>query len=327
MKNIKTEYIVLGLIIIVLSAYLAFHRDGSDPVDLPGYTDISSMDITKLTISKTGNTLSISKKNGAWVLGEEGFPADEAQINAMVANIKDLKITALVSESKDYSRYDLDDAHKIRVTAFSNDKAVRTFDLGKTASSYRHTFMKFENDPRVFHAEQNFREAFDKQEIDLTQKTVLSLAPDSTTRIEGNVEKTPFVFGKKKEEVKEGESAKDEPAASKTDDKKAAPSEPKTRELWTDPSGKELDVTKVSGFLNLFSSLSCVNYIKGAKKEDYADPLIQITLTGAKPSSLSIYSKKEGTGYPAVSSDTPFPFLLPDEKIEEIKAKITEIKG
>jgi len=328
MKNMKREYFVLGLIIVVLSAYLVFHKDGSDPVNMPNLPDISQMDITRLEIKKAGTTLVIEKKDSGWVIGDDKFPADETQVNAMVANIKGFKLTALVSEAKDYSRYDLDDEHKIKVTAFSKDKVARTFNLGKTASSYRHTFVKLDNDNRVFHAEQNFREAFEKKEDDLTNKKVLACEPDSITRVDGTVEKATFGYQKKKEEIKESPEVKAAEPGKQTGDlsenKDNAPQSPKTRELWTDASGKETDKAKITEFLNLFSSLTCTNYIKGSKKEDFTEPLIQMTLTGSKPISLSIFNKKEDLGgYPAVSSETPFPFILPTEKVDEIKGKLT----
>lgn len=328
MKNIKREYIVLGLIIVVLSVYLVFHKDGSDPVVMPNLPDISQMDITRLEINKSGTTLVIEKKDSGWVIGEDKFPADETQVNAMVANIKGFKLTSLVSEAKDYSRYDLDDEHKIKVTAFSKDKVARTFDLGKTASSYRHTFVKLDNDSRVFHAEQNFREAFEKKEDDLTNKKVLACEPESITSVNGTVEKETFGYQKKKEAIKESTEVKTDETGKQPGDlsenKDKAPQSPKTRELWADASGKETDKAKISEFLNLFTSLTCTNYIKGSKKEEFNEPLILITLTGNKPLSLSIFNKKEEMGgYPAVSSESPFPFILPAEKVDEIKNKLS----
>lgn len=334
MKNIKKEYIALGLIIVVLSAYLIFHKDGSEKVILPNLPDISKMDITRLEIAKAGTTLVIKKMDAAWVIGEDNFPADEAQVKAMVANIKGLKLTALVSEAEDYSRYDLDDEHKIKVTAFSNDKVARTFDLGKTASSFRHTFVKLDNDSRVFHAEQNFREAFEKKEDDLTNKKVLACEPESITRVNGNVEKTTFGYEKKKEAIKESTDVNTEETVKQPGNLSGnppvntdkTPQSPKVKELWADASGTEKDKTKVSEFLNIFFDLTCTNFIKGSKKEDFTDPLIKITLTGSKPFTLSIFNKKdEQGGYPAVSSETPFPFMLPAEKVDEIKTKLSGI--
>ncbi len=323
MKNIKKEYLILGMAIVILSAYLLLHNEGGTPVDLPVLPDISKTDIAKVEIAKAGKTLTLIKKESGWVIGENSLPADSVQVRAMVDNIKNLKLTALVSESDDYSRYDLDDEHKIKVTAFSKDQIARTFDLGKTASSYRHTFIRLDNDKRVFHAEQNFREAFDKPENDLTDKKVLACDAETITRIEGHLDSASFGYTKKKETAQANPDAKTADTPQKPGEKSPDASS-QTRDIWADMAGKEIDKTKISQFLGLFSNLTCSAYVTGSKKEDFTGPQILITLTGAKPLSLSIFPKKEGQdGYPAVSSENPFPFLLPEEKVDEIKNKLS----
>ncbi len=319
MKNIKTEYIVLFIVIVMLSAYLVFHNQDSGRDTLPVLADISQSDITKLDISRSGTTISLIKKDGKWVTKDTGFPVDPIQINAMVDNIKALKITALVSESKDYGRYDLNEERKIKVTAFSQDKSVRSFDLGKTASSYRHTFIRIDNDPRVFHAEQNFREAFEKSENDLLDRKILSLDSESVSRIEGTVEGVVYGFEKKKAVESNGTESK------QAETEKNGSTEPKSNHSWLSSHGKPADVTQISGLLNLFSNLSCTEFIKGGKKEDFSAPVVQLNLTGSKPSSLSIYAAKEGVeGYPAVSSESPFPFILSTNTVEEIRTRLKQ---
>ncbi|MBW1691689.1 MAG: DUF4340 domain-containing protein [Deltaproteobacteria bacterium] len=67
----------------------------------------------------------------------------------------------MVSESRDYSRYQLDDEHKITVKAYIGEKLTRELDVGKAAPSYRHTFVRLKENEFVYHARENFRNAFD----------------------------------------------------------------------------------------------------------------------------------------------------------------------
>jgi hypothetical protein len=85
-----------------------------------------------------------------------------------------LTLTALVSESEDYIRYDLHAGKKITVKAWQEDSLMRNFDIGKAASSFRHTFVKLNDDSRVFHARDNFRGKFELSEDNLRDKSVLS---------------------------------------------------------------------------------------------------------------------------------------------------------
>jgi hypothetical protein len=326
MKNMKKEYIILGVIIVALTAYLFFHKEGSGQIDFPKLSDLSKTDITKLEISNKGKTILIEKKDSGWTINEDKFPADEVQVNAMVENIKNLKLTALISEDKNYNRYDLDDENKITVKAFGAAGIVRKIDIGKAASSWRHTFVKVEDDPRVFHAEQNFKDAFNKNEDDLINKKILSIESDSVNHVEGTDEKTPFVFERKKEEIKADTEDKTEDKKMSADNGTTESTAPKTKEIWTDGSGNEKDKTKVIELLTLFSNLSCSRFIKGEKPDDFKDPIVQVKIAGSKNVTLSIFNKKDGIdGYPAVSSESPFPFVLSTEIFESIKAKLKGI--
>jgi hypothetical protein len=88
-------------------------------------------------------------------------------------------------------------------------------------------------------------------------------------------------------------------------------------------TGKEVDKTKVADLITTLNNLQCDAYIKGSKKEDFQNPIYQITLSGVKPYTLSIYNRKnEKEGYPAISSENAFPVTLPAAKIDELKGKI-----
>ena len=60
----------------------------------------------------------------------------------MLSAIENLTLTALVSESKNYNLYDLNEEKRINVKAWQGENLKRDVDLGKTASSFRHTFVK-----------------------------------------------------------------------------------------------------------------------------------------------------------------------------------------
>ena len=110
----------------------------------------------------------------------------------MLDNIEKLTLTALVSESKNYNRYDLSGEAKINVKAWQGDSLKRDIDVGKTASSFRHTFVKTAGDDRVFHARGNFRNTFDTTVDDLRDKTILTYTPSDIQQIQITQEKAVF---------------------------------------------------------------------------------------------------------------------------------------
>ena len=172
--KLKKEYILLAAVIIGLGAYLIFQKTDRTHYRLPEPSKISKDDISKIEIKTADRTIEIKKKDGEWVIGPKAYPADADRIREMLETIAALKLTALISESKNYVRYDLNEAKRLAVKAFSGNSLLREFDIGKTAPTYQHTFVKLAGDPNVYHARGYFRTKFDQSVDDLRDQRVLS---------------------------------------------------------------------------------------------------------------------------------------------------------
>ena len=173
--KIKIEYIVLAALIICLSLYLIFQKTGDVEYRLPEIRTINKKDISKIEITSGGeNPLVIHKKDDKWLIAPEAYPADPGKVDGMLGVIDELSLTALVSEAENYGRYDLDDDKKINVKSWAKSDLLRSFDIGKAASTFRHTFVRIAEDKRVYHAKENFRSKFDVTTEKLRDKTVLS---------------------------------------------------------------------------------------------------------------------------------------------------------
>lgn len=315
----KKEYLILAVTIIVLSAYLYFQKSDSTHYTLPVLEDLKDTEINKIEILKSGEPVLLVKEDDTWVVGNEKYPADKNQVTSLLDTIKAIKLTALVSESENYARYDLDDSKKISITAWDKDKIARKFDIGKTASSYKHTFVKLDNDARVYHAEDNFRNKFDQTEQKLTDKQVMKFDPASVIGVNVTTGKKTIAFERKQEEIKVDVSADDKK------EEKAEPA-PKPKDFWVAADGKEKDKTKVTAFITTFSNLKCDSFISGAKKEDYTDPVTKIDLNADKAYTLSIFKQEDDKGkYPVVSSESRFPFYLSKETVESMTTSLEEI--
>lgn len=314
----KKEYIILALIIGALSTYLFFHQTDSTHYSLPVLDTLADQDITRLDISQGETGFILEKNDDRWVVGDEKLPARATPVSAMVKAVKEFKLTALVSESKSYSRYELDDSSRIRVEAFNNDKRLRTFDVGKTAASYNHTFVRLDGDHRVYHAEDNIKTIFDTTEDKLIDKQVMAFESTMVHGFTVKDQETALALERKQKPLDLDVTGDKTPGENEGEGQK--------EDIWVDASGSEKDMTKINAFVVLFSNLTCEAYIKGKTKEDWSDPMITVTITADKPYTLSIFPKKEDdTAYPAISSESTFPFLLPEAKIEDIRKKLSEI--
>ena len=88
-------------------------------------------EISKVEISKQDTTIVLNRKDNSWQIMPQEYPADANQVESMLDVIEKLSLTALVSESKDYKRYQLEEDNKLIVKAWSGDTLRREFEIGK----------------------------------------------------------------------------------------------------------------------------------------------------------------------------------------------------
>ena len=236
----------------------------------------------------------------------------------MLEILKGLTVTALVSESRNYSRYDLDDDKKITVRAWTGDTLAREFELGKAATSYQHTFVQLADDDRIYHAQGNLRGKFDQTLDNLRDKTVLSfdLGEIQEIHITKGGEVIAFALTQLPVEGTTGEAVEGK-----------RPESQKTERVWKTSGGAEGDETQLNRLLSSLSNLQCEAYIDGKNKEDFANPICQVQLKGSKEYTLSIFKKtdKDAKTYPAFSSENDYPFLLPEWQANNLMKKPDEL--
>ena len=316
--KIKKEYIILALIIIALSAYLAMRRSDRTLYELPDIPQVSQKEITRLQISRGKTIIDLNRKDSSWYIAPKEYPADADKIKNMLDNIEKLTLTALVSESGNYSLYDLADETKINVKAWQAESLKRNIDVGKTASSFRHTFVKTAGDERVFHARGNFRNIFDTTVDDLRDKTILTYTPSDIQQIQITQEKQSLILNRAQlPETKESPTA----------DKKENASPPAQKTEWQTPGGRTADEAAVNRLLNTLSKLRCDTFIEDRAKEDLTTPVFNIQLKASQEYSLSIFAKTEEkeTQHPAISSASKYAFLLTDSQAQGILKDSSDI--
>ena len=309
--KIKKEYLILALIIVALSIYLFTRTRDRNLYELPVLPEVSKNEISKIEISKGNTGVVLSKRDEKWTIAPRDYPADGNLVEGMLNEFEKLAVTTLVSESGDYQRYDLDDDKKIAVKAWAGEKLLRDFEVGKPASSFRHTFVKLAGDDRVFHARNNFRNTFDKTVDALRDKAVLSYQTADITEIQVANETTSLTLTRT-EESGEDAQAQADPSA-------AAASKP-AKMVWQNAGGKKGDTKNINRLLSTISSLRCEKFIDDRKKEDFTESIYTTELKGIQNHKLSIYAKlkEEDESYPAVSSGSDYPFYLSKNTTDRI---------
>lgn len=309
--KVKKEYIILALVIVALSVYLIMRKSDRTQYELPDVPQVAAKEISKLQITRDKVIVLVNKKDENWYIGPEEYPADTGKIKDMLTALENLTLTALVSESKNYNLYDLGGDKKINVKAWQGENLKRDVDLGKTASSFRHTFIKPAGDERVFHARGNLRNNFDLSLDDLRDKLVLALTPADIQQFEVVQNQQPLVLNKAQAPVVVGNEQTDKQA-------EAAPA--KNQPVWQTADGRPVDEAVVKQILDTVSNLRCQKFINDRSKDDFTSPLFTLRMKGGREYSLSIFGKiaEKDTAYPAVSSGSNYAFLLSENQVDRL---------
>jgi len=309
--KLKKEYIVLAAIIIALSLYLIMHSTKKMHYQLPDVSPIAKKDISKLEIIRSGETILLNKKDNTWYVGPKEYLADSDKVKEMLDVIEKLTITTLVSEAKSYDRYDLNADKKIAVKTWAENTPKLEFEIGKTAPSYRHTFVKLAGNERVYHARGNFRDTFDQTLDNLRDMTVLAFEQTDIQQVQITKEQKTIIVGRKQIPV--------EVSITEDSDTKEAEA-PKTEMVWQTADGKKVDESSLDRLLGLLAKLQREKYIDDKKKDDFKSPVYGFKLQGPEEYTLSIFAKtdKDANNYPAISSENDSPFFLSESQVDSL---------
>ncbi len=306
MKSRK-EYVILAGVVVLLILYLILRHSDRALYELPEISSLETAEISRLEIHTPDEFIRLDKQEDQWVLMPEAFPAAESKVDQMLAGLSDLTLTALVSESKNYSRYQLTDAEKILVKAWRGDRLVREVAIGKTAPSRRHTFIRLADDPDVYHARNNLRSRFDQTAAQLRDKTVLRFNAGDIHEIEIRKADETRLISRAEADVP-GDAPENKGP------------------LWRDAAGNTVPASEVEALLNPLSGLKCREFMEEDRKAELSDPIWTITLIGKKDHKLSIFEKEteDARRYPATSEETQTPFYLSTHRADTIMGAMNE---
>ena len=307
----RKEYIILAAVILALSLYLFLRKQDKTHYKVPKLPPVTKADVSRIEISKKGTAVTLSKKDNIWYIAPQGYPADVGKAETMLDTIEKLSLTALVSESKNYTRYDLGGDQKLTVKAWTGDILKREVAIGKAAPSQRHTFVQVGGDHRVYHASGNFRGVFDLTLDNLRDKTVLKFEKAEIQEVQISKARELVVFGRKQVpvEIKLDQETED-----------SSPPASKKKTLWETGEGQKADEAKLDRLITTLSNLRCKEYVDGRKKEEFTEPVYTVRLRGLQEYSLSIFDRldKDAKTYPAISSVSDYPFLLLEGQAQNI---------
>jgi len=306
----KKEYFLLVVVIIGLGALLFYQKKGSINYKLPELPILQET-ADRLLIEKAGELTELRLVDGKWVVGEQQYRAHADRVKKMIAVVKDLKLTALISEKENYQIYDLVPDKRLKISLFAGDHLLREIQVGKNSASLRQTYVMIKGDPKVYQALGNLKSNLFSDVADLRDKKVLEI---SAEKLAGIDEITVERMADGKRQVLKVVKLKPEPLVNEgKDDKASVPVA-----IWQEESGAHVATGEVDKLLKNIATLQCESFIEDRGPEAFSDPLYQVVARGdGNEFSLALLAPEDDK-YPALSSQSPEPFWLPSWRAEKI---------
>ncbi len=300
----KKEYLVLVLIIAAVCAYLVFNTPDERHYSLPQISDVNAGDISRIDITTDEEKIRCVEQETGWVLEPGNYKADPDKIQKMVDSIASLTVTALVAEKGSPARYGLDEKNRIEVTALAGSEGVRKFAVGKTASTYNHTFITLDSGNKVYHASGNLQRTFGKSLADLRDKQVMSFDPAAINRVV----------------LKKGDRAMTVFRISTDDSGKSK---------WQTETGPVPEKGAVESLVSTFSNFECTGFAEQENKTAFKDTqvLLELKFEGKKTYRFTVFRKNDDGVYPALSSESPWPVTLQSRKMDPVVSDADKILG
>lgn len=287
MRSPRSRYLTTIIVFVsasvVLLAVIALRSPDRISYELPQLDRVASSAITSVTIERPRGTITLERTPDGWLVGPGGYEADAAIISSMIATLTNLSITDVVSVSDDPSRFDLDEASKVRVAAYVGEQVAREIEIGRRAATFDHTFVSIPGDERILQAGGSLRGVFDREVDELRDKSVLSFQQSLVTQI----------------------------AVERSGDSSARIVVERAGNEWqvAQAQGSEPALEQIDRALRFLSGLSAYRFRYDAPPA--GEPWLRITISADQEYRLELYPQ-DGSVYPARSSgsDEPFDMLL-----------------
>jgi len=297
MKRSK-EYILLFAVILGVGLYLALRSSDGVHYELPRLEGVSPQNVDRIAIETGNRSLSLRETNGTWRMTGTGYEAEGDTVQQMLRQVTTPGLTALVSESGDYSRYHLDPERRIEVRAGGDGEILRQLSIGKSAGQVGNCYVKLPEDPNVYMAERDLRGTFDTTAQKLRDKTVFRLDPHKVRSLRLSSRNASREFRRSAQGNATG--------------------------AWETARGDAVQGEPIEDLLRNLESLRCREYKRSLSRNGtrYA---IRVDSSGTHSLSLFAPDKKHPGAYEAQSSQSADPFELPGYMGKEISSSVKEL--
>ena len=132
----------------------------------------------QIVIEKSDGNLTLVSENGKWVINSEKYEAIESNVDSMIdyaKSINALDRVASLSNAASVSKYEFDESNAIKVTVSAGEKVLRTFTLGKDATTGIQCYATVNGSNDIYLVDGDYRNIYDKTVDQIRSKTVYTV--------------------------------------------------------------------------------------------------------------------------------------------------------
>lgn len=186
--KINKQLLLPIALILTFSIYLGVKNTGEMNYKIPDFIPLEEEQIDIIEINKPSGSIKLYKENGIWELAPENLRAEPSKINEMLTFLENPQFIDMVSNTKNYQNYGLENNKYIDIKAIvkentSND-TVRELYLGDLNESRRFAFIRTPDNKAVFTVKENIKKLFDVSENDMLDKKILNFDSTQIDKIE-----------------------------------------------------------------------------------------------------------------------------------------------
>jgi len=181
MRNKKIIY--MGAAFLVLLIILFISKSTDRTMEKTTYfIDIDTSKVDYLHFSSPDNgEITLELVDGIWRVTEPiDFPADQRNVHETLKKLSELEIENLVTSREDQqATYEVDDVKGVNIEVKSGGKPVASIVMGKTASTYRHTYFKKKGSNEIQMVNGSYKYYIDRKLKDWRNKIILEINKDA----------------------------------------------------------------------------------------------------------------------------------------------------
>ena len=187
------QLLILGAIFVVLAIVILLFENpfGQSEYEkkvetaMPLFPDFNEEQVVKIEITATGETTTLSKQNGSWVVASmDNYPADSEGVVELLSKVTEFKNTQRVSNNPEkQAEFEVDSTGVEAKLMDANDKVLVHLFVGKTTPGFLSSYVRPANSNDVYVAQGYLQSVFNKGTRTWKDRTIFSFNKGIVTQL------------------------------------------------------------------------------------------------------------------------------------------------